>query len=238
VLTKAQCLRATVLDFIKRDQTGFRDELSTPTKSQSKKRPKIDALDLTLRDHATRFLADKFSNDRRPETKSFSEALGRLKSGSSIALEAYTVPPNQETSSFDLATRTASGNQTRQKSVMERYDRAEQQSHFWESSRRLSLLWVVYEIERLQPVAHRKQTPAGRRETPVTAAERKFSELSDGPVERARDLRKRARVYLDIATQTNGLGMLLVLGTQSRDLYVTLGLLRCTCLADKYQLGE
>ncbi|KAK4551685.1 hypothetical protein LTR86_010972 [Recurvomyces mirabilis] len=215
-------LRATVLDFIKRDQTGFQDELSTPAKPQSKKRPRIDALSLTLRDHATKFLADRFSNDQRPETKSFSEALGRLQQGSSLSLEVYTLPPNQEKFFLDAPTPSVSGSRNRQNSVMEKYNESEQQSHFWESIRRLSLLWVVYEIERLQPVAQRNKTVAGRTEPLVAAAERKFSELSDVPVERVRDLRKRARIYLDVAKQTNGLGMLLMLGTQSRDLWVHL----------------
>lgn len=95
------------------------------------------------------------------------------------------------------------------------------------------MLRIVYEIEKLLLHVHRVQMPTGRRETDIAAAERAFSELSNVPVSRVKALRKRARTYLKIAAQRNGLGILLMLGTQSRDLYVRLTNVNRTCFADE-----
>lgn len=104
---------------------------------------------------------------------------------------------------------------SREHRVMQRHIQIERKSDAVEGIRRLSLLWVVYEVSRLQLEAERQD--AGRRsvESDVAAAERVFSERSGADAKYIRHLRNSCRRYLDIATYTNGLGMILLLGSQT-----------------------
>lgn len=209
------------MDRIDSDSTGFRNEILTRLNQQAteiaevplpRKRRRGNGLDCTAIALADDFLS-RGREDRHPERASFLSALGYLQHGCSTSAAVY------EASGRAATYAPSSPMANRQKMVIEKYHRIEEQSHYWESSRRLYMLRIVYEIDKLLVNVQRICTPAGRTETDIAAAERTFSELSEVPVARVRALRKRTRTYLEIAAHTNGLGFLLMLGTQSRDLY-------------------
>lgn len=128
--------------------------------------------------------------------------------------ESYSGLYNGSEGTTPAETRT-----NRQQCAIARLDNIENASHTAEGRRRLRLLRIVYEIDRLQHSAQRvRTTPHGNVESDVAAAERAFSDLSGIDVNRVNTLRTSARPYINIAGQKNGLGILLMLGCQSRHL--------------------
>lgn len=194
--------------------------------SPHRKRRRPNSLEPAVLAVVDDFFSVRGQDDQRLEKVNFLSALEYLWNGCNISPDVYKAPCGGTWS-------CSSPWSNRHKGVMEQYDQVEEQSHYCESSRRLCMLRVVYELEKLLLHVHRAQRPTGRRETDMAAAERAFSELSGVPIKRVRTLRKRARTYSKIAAQRNGLGILLMLGTQSRDLYAALISSTLRFLADR-----
>lgn len=97
---------------------------------------------------------------------------------------------------------------------MHRFRKHERATIITEGIRRLWLLRVSYEVDRLLPSVQQERTD----KSDIAAAEREFSRLSGETTGDVRKLREAARPYLTLAGQKNGLGILLMLGSQSRDL--------------------
>jgi hypothetical protein len=95
---------------------------------------------------------------------------------------------------------------------MQHYTRCAKKTHVTEGWRRLSILWVIYEVDRLMTNSER----AGTHESDVAYAEREFSRMSGGSEKDIRELRDISRSYVTAANQENGLGIILMLGSQSR----------------------
>lgn len=97
---------------------------------------------------------------------------------------------------------------------MHRFRKHERATIVTEGMRRLWLLRVSYEVDRLLPSVQHERSD----KSDIAAAEREFSRLSGETVRNVRKLRGAARPYLTLAKEKNGLGILLMLGSQSRDL--------------------
>jgi hypothetical protein len=96
---------------------------------------------------------------------------------------------------------------------MQHYNMCAQKTHVTEGWRRLYMLWVVYEIDRLMLIGER----TGPGSSDVSCAEREFCRLSGESADVVRELRLASRSYLTAANREDGLGIILMLGTQSKD---------------------
>jgi hypothetical protein len=74
------------------------------------------------------------------------------------------------------------------------------------------MLWVIYEVDRLMTNGERVGTDG----SDVLYAEREFSRLSGASEKVIRELRDLSRSYVTVANRENGLGIILMLGAQSR----------------------
>jgi hypothetical protein len=100
----------------------------------------------------------------------------------------------------------------RQEEVIRHLKTLEAGSHFIECRRRLCLLRLNYEIDRLLPhVAIEKNEKSN-----IAAAERKFAELSGESPATIRAFRKISHKYTIIANRKHGLGFLLLLGSHTK----------------------
>lgn len=106
----------------------------------------------------------------------------------------------------------------RQVAVLDRLSEGDQKTLELEGLRRLRLLRIKYEVERLQSDTDRQLTSNGASETLVAAGIRSFSELSGKAEDEIKALRKSARPYEVLARYQNGLGMILILGCDTRAL--------------------
>lgn len=106
----------------------------------------------------------------------------------------------------------------RQSAILDRLSEGEQKTVELEGLRRLRLLRINYEVDRLQSDVDQQLTPKGASETLLTAAIRNFSQLSGKAEKDIRALRKRARTYEALARYPHGLGMILMLGCDTRAL--------------------
>lgn len=122
--------------------------------------------------------------------------------------DGYSLPPES----------SVTEKPNRQKLAVGHYLWCEKNTTTFEGWRRLGLLCISYEIERLLQTVEREATSTLHTESDVAAAERKFAELSGSRAESIKEMHKRARRYDRWASKENGLGILLMLGTQTRTL--------------------
>lgn len=94
---------------------------------------------------------------------------------------------------------------------MQHLKMCEQTTHVSEGWRRLYMLWVIYELDRLMS----KRTEPGRAE--VADAVREFCRLSGEDEEVVRKIRANSHSYVTAANRENGLGIILMLGSRTTD---------------------
>lgn len=97
----------------------------------------------------------------------------------------------------------------RQKRMMQQYRSYEKQTNRTEGQRRLLMIVITSEIHRLQDEEGEEQS--------LDAAEHRFAQLSGENIEDIRGLCKSAQRYMVLAGNTYGLGFLLMLGDNCRD---------------------
>jgi hypothetical protein len=113
---------------------------------------------------------------------------------------------------------------TRQAEVVRHLKTLEAESHVVAGKRRLWLLRLCYEVDRLLPnVVVEKDEKSD-----IAAAEREFAQLSGEGRENIRTFRTNAHKYTIVANWENGLGFLLLLGTQTKWMWVS-SLCRARC---------
>lgn len=113
---------------------------------------------------------------------------------------------------------TSDNTGSHQKRVIEMCRAAESKSVMAEGERRVHLLQVEYEVKLLEKDAERGVASEGRTEGSVAAAERVFAHLAATDLLSVRKARKSARPYLCLSLQRNGLGLVFMLGSQTRTL--------------------
>jgi hypothetical protein len=136
------------------------------------------------------------------------KGLNCLRSDLSLSIEQHRTSSTEEV--HDTTTNIA----CRQEKVMHRFRNHERATVVTEGMRRLWLLRVSYEVDRLLPNVQQAKTD----KSDIAAAEREFSRLSGEAIGDVRKLREAARPYLALANEKSGMGILLMLGSQSRDL--------------------
>jgi hypothetical protein len=190
-----------VLDLVDRSET-LRIEIATRLKANKTPREDGDACPIAeyLAGHAYSGPASRDS-----AIAQMTRALNRLRSDLQISVDDH-----QTSSTAEAHDATA----CRQKKVMHRFRKHERATVITEGMRRLWLLRVSYEVDRLLPSVQQKRTD----KSDIAAAEREFSRLSGEPIKDVRKLREAARPYVALANRKSGLGILLMLGSQSRDL--------------------
>lgn len=97
---------------------------------------------------------------------------------------------------------------------MQQFRTCDRKTNVTEGLRRLCLLRVIYEVDRLLDTTEREESD----KSDIAAAERAFSRLSGESSQAIRDLRNIGSSYLTVANRENGLGFLLMLGCQTRDM--------------------
>jgi hypothetical protein len=97
----------------------------------------------------------------------------------------------------------------RQKRMMQQYRDYEKQTNRTEGQRRLLMIVITSEIHRLQDEEGEEQS--------LDAAEHRFAQLSGENTEDIRGLCKSAQRYMVLAGNAYGLGFLLMLGDNCRD---------------------
>ncbi|GIZ48188.1 hypothetical protein CKM354_001125900 [Cercospora kikuchii] len=221
ILQHRQC-REAILDFIGRSEETFLHELFDKIK-RPRKRRRRDSDPTESQVGAEAFFADKKRIHRErgpvgrqpsPDVRLLVQAVKDLESGMDISPEAYS-------GSYDRSDDTTPTEPipNRQRCTIARLNNIEKTSRTAEGKRRLSLLRIEYEVDRLLPSAQRMRTSSGNIESDIVAAEREFSQLSGIDTTRVNALRKLARPYIHISRRENGLGLLLMLGSQSRHLW-------------------
>lgn len=206
--------------FIERSENAFREELLERIK-RPRKRRRRDSGTTDSRTNAAAFFAnqkrihEETGHDGRlgkPDVERLLQAVKNLELGMDTSPESYSGPSDRSGGTTPFAA-------NRQQLAVANVDNTEKTSYTAEGKRRLGLLRIVYEIERLRDSTQRvNRTPSGRIESDVAAAERAFSDLSGADATRVNVLRMAARSYVNIANRKNGLGLLLMLGSQSRHL--------------------
>jgi hypothetical protein len=96
---------------------------------------------------------------------------------------------------------------------MQHYKMCAQTTHATEGWRRLYMLWVIYEVDRLMFISER----TGPEKSDVASAEREFCRLSGESEEVIREIRTVSRSYVTVANREGGLGIILMLGSQTKD---------------------
>lgn len=102
----------------------------------------------------------------------------------------------------------------RQMRAMKKENLTESRSWVIESQRRLDLLHVEYEIRRLLPQSNKASTNGCDSEHAI--AEQEFSKLANVDLSQTRAKRRNVRPYLHLAKYEHGLGLMLLLGVQTR----------------------
>lgn len=111
------------------------------------------------------------------------------------------------------------GTTTRQQGALDLLATSDRQTFATEGIRKLSMLRVHYEIDRLKSIAVRKQTTTGQTETLVAAAEREFLSKSTASQKDVRSIRDSCCTSITASQRKSGLGLLLMLGCSSRRLW-------------------
>lgn len=104
----------------------------------------------------------------------------------------------------------------RQRWVVQRYYRTESKTRDAEIDRRLSLVLLEYEIRRLQSTAFCGTTAEGVSSRGIPEAEEQFARLSRLSKEDVPKLRTHARPFVHVSSYQNGLGLIYLLGPQTR----------------------
>lgn len=209
------------MDFIEQSGSGFHDEISTRlgTEDRLRKRPKKRASELDLSAEARTYLGSEELAAMQPinptNLRLLVRALQSLHDGRVESPEKYDgLFDGRWDSSYTVSDTVT----TRQKIAVEQYQWSDAQAQICEGMRRLDLLRIIYEIDRLRLTSERRTTSTGMLEQDITAAEREFAKRAGAEIHVVRALRKRARAYLNLASRQNGLGILLMLGSQTRKL--------------------
>lgn len=174
---------------------------------QADKRPRKTSNkdDNTPKDEIAEFFKSKTYTDGRKCTDmipALRKTLLGLESGYKIEPERFNVS----------STRSDCLGLQRQEKVIREFRTLESQSHVTESQRRLWLLRISYEIDRLLPLVELRRNE----KSDIAAAEREFARLSHEDPKSIRNLRKIGHKYTVIADREHGLGFLLLLGCQTR----------------------
>lgn len=112
----------------------------------------------------------------------------------------------QNPDSSRVPTRQSIG--SRQKRVVEKHNSSESLSDIVEVDRRLNLLFVEYEVRRLSLSLS----------LTIDDSVAKLSEQAEVSADQINTMRRNVRPYLNLICQDNGLGYLLMLGSQGRKL--------------------
>lgn len=185
---------------------GHSDVDERPRKSARKLTPEEEQL-------AAYFAKHKHSGDASSkQIERLAKAFKGLRSSLDISVDKFRIPGQKTVEHLIHNTSFATTTGCRQERAMQRYMVVVQQTHVTEGWRRLYMLWVIYEIDRLMTKGER----AGTDGSDVLYAEREFSRLSGGSEKVIRELRDISRSYVSAANRENGLGIILMLGAQSR----------------------
>ncbi|KAM0714566.1 hypothetical protein Q7P37_009862 [Cladosporium fusiforme] len=219
VMQAHQGLRNAVLDLIERSGTGFRKEVTTRLKARKRKRSR-KSKDNSGQDEAeiARYLAEQAYSGPANGVRMMAhltKALNGLRSSLATPLDMYRASANEEAANSLGGAPVLRSTASRQKKVMQQFRTCERKTNVTEGLRRLWLLRVIYEVDRLLLTTERGRTD----KSDVAAAEREFSRLSGESPDAIRDLRNVGSSYLIVANQENGLGILLMLGCQTRDIW-------------------
>jgi hypothetical protein len=190
-LNICQEFREAILDLVKqgREDDDFREQLLSYLggEGRSRKVPRMDNAN-SDDDEIAKFFAGKRA--------------GRIKH-LRTALRSLDASPIVER-------RQCQYEDARQKRMMQQYRDYEKQTNRTEGQRRLLMVVITSEIHRLQDEEEGE-------EQSLSAAEHRFAQLSGEEVEDIRGLCKSAQKYTVLARNPYGLGFLLMLGDNCRD---------------------
>ena len=211
MLTSHQPFRLALQEFIERGDNTFHDEITIWLRSR--KRRKKTPNPSRLQQCAQKFFEDckleagKSSRGTCP--KDLLQGLVCLQEACKLSADDYRAMwdhSRRDTTSVELL------GANRQSRAMEKENITESKSWAIESQRRLDLLHVEYEIRRLLPQSNKGGTNGGESEH----AEREFSKLAEVDVRHTRAKRRNVRPYLYLTRYEHGLGLMLLLGVQTR----------------------
>nr|POE76181.1 hypothetical protein CFP56_59661 [Quercus suber] len=106
------------------------------------------------------------------------------------------------------------------KKAIQKFAEAAQHGIMTQSVRRLALLHISYEIDRLQNTGDRRMTANCAVGNEIAAAERQFAEISESTAARVRSLRRSSHLCEIAAGLEDGLGWILLLRDDSNRLYM------------------
>lgn len=200
-----QALRNALLQLIEHGGREFRHEVSTRLETDKRIHKPSNNDNETFSDDIANF----FKNKRYADGSKCNVMITTLRKAV-VGLEAgYRVESDQ----YKVSTPWCNDlGLERQEKVIRQYRTLETQSHVTESTRRLWLLRISYEVDLLLPHVERQQNE----KSDIAAAERKFAELSHQEPKSIRSLRKLGQKYTAMAACEYGLGFLLLLGCQTR----------------------
>lgn len=187
------------------------------TRINANKRPRKSAYKRTPEEEqlVAYFAENEYSGAASSEQpiERLARALKGLRSSLSVSADAFQVPTEKEKEHLSRGTFFARTTGCRQERVMQHYRMCAQKTYVTEGWRRLYLLWVIYEVDRLMSNGERVGTDM----SDVAYAESEFSRLSGENKKTIRALRDVSRSYVTAANRENGLGIIMMLGPQSRD---------------------
>ena len=211
-LIARQAFRDVVLGLIEGGDDHFRNEVSVrlkncrPSPKPPRKRKRTDD-----EEQLAQFVEQQLwpNGTKRPKLNNTVRAFKNIKSQLDVSPTRYQCLATE--AEADPAGRSSGAvvAMTREQKVMQRHEQMA------EGLRRISLLWVAYEVTRLEPEVTRRYYGGRVVEYEVAAAEREFASRARIDVGHIRALRNLSRRYQDIAACTNGLGMILMLGARS-----------------------
>jgi hypothetical protein len=202
-----QELRNAVLRLIEQGGREFREEVAARLEadkrihklSNGNSKPSDE-------DEIAIFLKDKTYTDGTSATRmvpSLRKALLSVEAGHKVKLDRYK----------DSTPKITHAAIERHERVIQQFRACEDSTHVSEGVRRLWLLRISYEVDRLLPHVELEQTE----KSDIAAAEREFARLSHEDPKAVRSLRKIGHKYTVMASRDNGLGFLLMLGNQTRN---------------------
>lgn len=194
-------MRDALREFVGRGDKSFKDEVTTwlgPSKRRkpTKHRP---LMNLRAREFFESCGEETGKTPREEWSADLVKGLESLQDACKLSATDYGAKWRQY--QRNAATYQPRG-ANRQKRIIERQDQAESMSWVIESQRRLGLLHLEYEVKRLPP-------------QPISA-ERAFSNLAGIGEQELSNTRRNVRPYLHLSKRENGLGLLLLLGVQTR----------------------
>ncbi|PIA82974.1 hypothetical protein CB0940_12202 [Cercospora beticola] len=217
---KCEIFRTAFYNFIERGDSYFRGDLAT----------RLGELTGGQRPHKRRKKATSVRSPLEKRARSyFQEQRARGSEGNEdgkiddmwSAVECLQAACARSVSAYEDILRQSrpaiEGN--RQKLALDIYKASSASSCTVESGRRFDLLHVEYEVKLLKNNVDRGVTATGATEGSVAAAEREFARLASADPRSVRNARENARPYVHVATHASGLGLVLMLGSQTRNLW-------------------